>query len=150
MNSKILSLMVSLFVFGSWCLPVHAEQKQVFGEYEVHYIGLTSNELDKDVAKIYDIPRSRTLGYLSISVLKDNGGSIPVAWNADITGVMSNLIGQETTLTFKRVQETGALYFYSTFRFQDEDMYRFKLNVKPEGSDRTYDVKFSQRFYASE
>lgn len=125
-----------------------AEQKQVFGDYEVHYIGLTSSELDKDVAKLYGITRSRNIGFLNISVLKK--GEIPVAWNAKIEGTMSNLIGQTKELSFTRVQETSALYFYSTFDFYDQDMYRFHLKVTPEGKTRAYDVKFSQRFYRGE
>lgn len=124
-----------------------AEQKKVFGDYEVHYIGLTSSELDKEAARMYGIPRSRKLGYLSISVLKTGVSEMPVAWDAEITGTMTNLIGQEKTLTFKRIQETNALYFHSTFNFLDENMYNFKLQVKPQGETRVYDVKFSQRFY---
>lgn len=127
-----------------------AEQKQVFGDYEVHYIGLTSSELDKDVAKLYGITRSRNIGFLNISVLKKGESPIPVAWNAKIEGTMSNLIGQTKELSFTRVQETSALYFYSTFDFYDQDMYRFHLKVTPEGKTRAYDVKFSQRFYRGE
>jgi hypothetical protein len=48
------------------------------------------------------------------------------------------------------VQETSALYFYSTFDFYDQDMYRFHLKITPEGNKRAYDVKFSQRFYRGE
>lgn len=129
---------------------VQGEQKQVFGDYEVHYIGLTSSELDKDVAKLYGITRSRNIGFLNISVLKKGLGPLPVAWNAKIEGTMSNLIGQTQELSFTRVQETSALYFYSTFDFYDQDMYRFHLKVTPEGNTRPYDVKFSQRFYRGE
>ena len=127
-----------------------AEQKKVYGDYEVHYIGLTSSELDKDVAKSYGIPRSRALGYLSISVLKTGISELPVAWNAKMTGEVSNLIGQTRELSFTRIQETNALYFYSTFDFYDSDMYRFHLKVTPEGTHKTLDVKFDQRFYQGE
>lgn len=129
---------------------VFAEQKQVFGEYEVHYIGLTSSELDRNVAKLYGIPRSRNVGFLNLSVLKTDVAELPVAWNAKLEGTMSNLLGQTKELTFTRVQETSALYFYSTFDFYDQNMYRFHIKVTPEGSKRTYDVKFSQRFYRGE
>lgn len=127
-----------------------AEQKQVFGDYEVHYIGLTSSELDKDAARIYDIPRSRKLGYLSISVLKTGVSEMPVAWDAELSGTMTNLIGQQKTLTFKRIQETNALYFHSTFDFLDENMYKFDIQVKPQGETRVFDLKFNQRFYYGE
>mgnify|MGYP000488701583 FL=1 len=127
-----------------------AEQKKVFGEYEVHYIAFTSSELDRDVAKSYGIPRSGSLGYMSISVLKTGISEMPVAWNATLEGTMSNLLGQTRELEFTRIQETGALYFHSTFDFYDQDMYRFHIKVKPDGQKREYDLKFSQKFYQGE
>lgn len=142
MMKVLIAVLLSLFTSISL-----AEQKQVFGEYEVHYIGLTSSELDKEAAKLYGIPRSRNLGYLNISVLKTGQGPMPVAWNAKIEGEMQNLIGQKVNLDFTRIQETSALYFYSTFDFYDDNMYRFKLKVTPEGSKRSFDVNFSQKFY---
>ena len=59
------------FFIGS----VNAEQKKVFdgpdgSEYEIHYIGFTSTFLDPEVAKQYDIVRSRALGIVNISVIK--------------------------------------------------------------------------------
>ncbi len=137
----ILSLMASF---------THAEQKKVFGDFEVHYIAFTSSELDKDVAKIYGIPRSNSLGYMSISVLKTGVSELPVAWNAKLSGTMSNLLGQTRELEFHKIQEKGALYFHSTFDFYDKDMYRFHIKVKPEGQKREYDLKFSQKFYQGE
>lgn len=135
----ILSLLSSL---------AFAEQKQVFGDYEVHYIGLTSSELDADVAHLYGIERSRSLGFLNISVLKKQpGDAMPIPVDAKISGRIMNLIGQSRELSFTRIQETGALYFYSTFRFDDQDMYNIILQVTPEGQQRTFDVKISQRFY---
>lgn len=137
-----------LFILSLFTSLALAEQKQVFGEYEVHYIGLTSSELDADVAHLYGIERSRALGFLNISVLKtQKDGALPVPVDAKISGRIMNLIGQSRELSFTRIQETGALYFYSTFRFDDQDMYNIILQVTPEGQQRTYDVKFSQRFY---
>jgi len=147
MNFKhiILALCVFFVSSGSW-----AEQKKVFGDYEIHYMGLTTSELDKQVAKIYGITRSRNLGYLMISVLKTGVSDLPVAWNAELEGEMSNLIGQKKSIEFTRIQESSALYFFSTFDFYDENMYRFHIKVTPEGQDRTFDLKFSQKFYRGE
>ncbi|MEY8262972.1 MAG: DUF4426 domain-containing protein, partial [Bermanella sp.] len=88
--------------------------------------------------------------YMSISVLKTGISALPVAWNAKLTGTMSNLLGQTRELEFTRIQEQGALYFHSTFDFYDRDMYRFHIKVQPDGQVRTYDLKFSQKFYRGE
>ena len=123
------------------------EQKKVFGEYEVHYIGLNSSFLPEDAAAAYNIPRSRSLGYLSISILKDEGGELAVPVSAKLTGTIRNLIGQVRELEFREIKETNAVYYISTFRFDDKDMSTIDLKATPEGQPRTFDVTFSQQFY---
>jgi len=139
----------STLVLGLFSMQSNAEQKQVFGEYEVHYIGLSSSFLTPEVAKIYDIPRSRALGFLNISVLqKTANDELPAALNATVSGKIRNLIGQSRDIEFRRVQEGKAIYYISTFRFDDGDMYNFDLDVIPSNAkQKNFDVKFSQRFY---
>lgn len=130
-------------------MSASAEQKIVFGEYEVHYMGLSSNFLTPEVAKLYDIPRSGSLGYLSISVLQKTAkDDLHNPLGAELSGSIRNLIGQSRELKFRRVQEGKAIYYISTFRFDDGDMYNFELKVVPDNAkQKTFDVKFSQRFY---
>lgn len=126
-----------------------AEQKKVFGDYEVHYMGLNSSFLKPDVAKIYGISRSRALGFLNISLLQHSKTEpMPFALDAKVTGSIKNLIGQSRDLEFRRVREGQAIYYISTFRFDDGDMYSFDLDVQPNNAkQKNFDVKFSQRFY---
>lgn len=141
--------LLSTLVLGLFSIQSSAEQKQVFGEYEVHYMGLSSSFLTPEVAKIYDIPRSRALGFLNISVLQKKAtDELPAALNATVTGKIRNLIGQSRDIEFRRVQEGKAIYYISTFRFDDGDMYNFDLDVVPSNAkQKNFDVKFSQRFY---
>lgn len=149
--SKVFTVLCAgfLLVFANLSLAnSRGEQKQVFGDYEVHYIGLTSSFLSPETAQAYGIQRSRTMGFISISVLdahKDNDPAKPVT--AAVTGTLKNLIGQPTALEFKEIKETNAVYYISTFRFDDEDRYNIDLKVTPSGQERTFDVKFSQQFY---
>ncbi len=124
------------------------EQKQVFGDYEVHYIGLNSSFLPPEAAEAYGITRSRALGYISVSILhKEEGSDVPAALSGKVTGTIRNLLGQSRELEFQEIKETNAVYYITTFRFDDEDMYNVNLKATPEGQSRTFDVKFSQRFY---
>jgi len=144
-----LPYVIGAFLLCLVSISASAEQKLVFGEYEVHYMGLSSDFLTPEVAKIYDIPRSRSLGFLNISVLqKTKGGQVPAALDAELTGSIRNLIGQSRELEFRRVREGQAIYYISTFRFDDGDMYNFDLDVVPSNArQKNFDVKFSQRFY---
>lgn len=146
--STFISLLTAFFLSIASTIAM-AEQKLVYGDYEVHYIGLSSDFLTAEVAKQYDIPRSRALGFLNISVLKHSKDTvIPTSTNATITGSIRNLIGQSRELEFRRIQEGKAVYYISTFRFDDGDMYNFDLDVTPSNApQRHFDVKFSQRFY---
>ena len=66
---------------------------------------------------------------------------------AELTGTIKNLIGQSRTIDFREIKETNAVYYVSTFRFDKNEIYRIDLDVTPEGTSRTFDVKFSQKFY---
>lgn len=124
------------------------EQKQVFGDYEVHYMGLNSSFLQPEVAEAYGIPRSRSMGYLSISILKKTDQpDVLESLTGKVSGDMKNLIGQKKELQFKEIKERDAVYYISTFRFDEEDVYKITVQVSPEGESRTFDVKFDQRFY---
>lgn len=148
LRTLLIGCLLSAFALFAQAQSSRGEQKQAFGDYEVHYIGLTSSFLTPEVAKAYSIERSRTLGFLSISVLKKQGeGKLSVPVQAQVTGTIKNLLTQERTLEFREIKETGSVYYISTFRFDNEDHYNLALKVKPEGQDRIFDVKFSQQFY---
>lgn len=140
-------MLSAAFASSSVLADDRGERKQVFGNYEVHYIGLNSSFIPEDAAEAYDIPRSRSLGYLSISVLKTDEGEMPVPVVANVTGQMKNLIGQSRTVEFREIKETNAVYYVSTFRFDKNDVYRFSLKVTPDGQPKTFDVNFNQQFY---
>jgi hypothetical protein len=139
----------AVLLLGLVSASANAEQKRVFGEYEIHYMGLSSSFLTPEVAKLYDIARSGSLGFLNIAVLQQSkDGQVPDAVDVKLTGTISNLIGQTRELEFRRISEGKAIYYISTFRFDDGDMYNFYLDAVPSNAkQKNFDVKFSQRFY---
>jgi hypothetical protein len=142
----------AVLLLGLVSASANAEQKIVFGEYEVHYMGLSSSFLTPEVAKLYDIARSGSLGFLNIAVLQQSKeGQVPDAVDVKLTGTIRNLIGQARALEFRRISEGKAIYYISTFRFDDGDMYNFDLDAVPSNAkQKNFDVKFSQRFYSEE
>lgn len=145
---KHLLTAVFMLLVSASALADRGEQKKIFGNYEVHYIGLTTSFLTEDVAEAYGITRSGSLGFLSISVLETFAqGGMPEARSAKMTGTLKNLIGQVNDLEFKEIRETNAIYYIATFRFDESETYRIHLEVTPEGYGIPLDVKFSQRFY---
>ena len=142
---KTKSLITSLLLF--FCLTSHAEQKQVYDGYEVHYAAMLTSDLHADVARAYDIPRSTKRAFIMVNVrrLSEQGGSESVS--ADVTGTVENFVGQIRAMKWKEITEKEAIYSLSHFPVTNRERNSFKLNIKPKGSDQALALEFKQQFY---
>lgn len=142
--------------FGLWLFSfvssVYAEQKEVFpgpdgSDYEVHYIALASTFLDEDVAKQYQLIRSRSLGLINISVIKvdKDGQRKPVT--ASVQLAMSNEIRQTQFLTIHQVIERPAIYYLAQLQYREGEILTFDATIYPEGGMEPLKLRFTQNFY---
>ncbi len=126
--------------------PVYAEKSHKFGNVEVHYNALTTDELLPEVARAYKIERSKTRGLLTISVLKKNKMGVPVPVPAKIVVYATNLTQQLSQLTMREIKEGTAVYYLAEFRVAPPDTLTFKGVIEVPG-DPKREIKFSQTFY---
>ncbi len=150
LHIHIFQVLVLLCV--SFIGSVQAEQKKVFdgpdgSEYEVHYIGFTSTFLDPDVAKQYNIVRSRALGVINISVIKVEKDGSRKAVGAVLQTKMTNDIQQNQFLSFQQVVEGSAIYYLAQLQFREGEILTFDVSVYPEGSVKPLQFRFVQNFY---
>ena len=133
-----------LFLFNQSAL---AEQKESFGDYEIHYSAFVSTFLTPEVAKQYDIVRSRAVGVINISVLKKSatGSFEPIP--AQVEGLVSNDIQQQQHLGFRRVKEGKATYYIAEIQFMEGEILVFNISALPEGQQQPLKLRFSQTFY---
>ncbi len=126
---------------------VQAEQKERFGDYEVHYSAFTSTFLTPEIAKQYGIVRSKAIGVINISVLKktENGTFEPVP--AQLEGMRTNDIQQQQFLAFRRVKEGKAIYYLAEMQFMEGEVLVFNISATPEGQPQPLKLRFSQTFY---
>ncbi|MGK0306773.1 MAG: hypothetical protein ACI8UG_002531 [Gammaproteobacteria bacterium] len=137
----LLSLSVALgLMFSS---QVNAEQKQVLGSWDVHYIALNSTFLTPEVAKQYGIVRSKFNALINISVLDRQDKT---AQSVILTGDARNLIGVVKKLTFKQVNEGKAIYYLAVLPFSDLEQYRISIDINDGLEQKT--LKFQHKFYA--
>ena len=122
----------------------NAEQKQVLGIWDVHYIALNTTFLSPEVAKQYAIVRSKFNALINISVLDRKDKS---AQSVVLTGEAKNLIGVIKKLTFKQVKEGKAIYYLATLPFSDLEQYRISINISNGVEQET--LKFQHKFYAN-
>ena len=152
MKTKIISLILGSFlVSGAWAAPI-PEARTLrnepfrFGDFEVHYSAFNSTFLVPDVARKYQLERSPRYGLINISV-RDVGSQLGKAVSASLEGHLQNLLQQKTALTFREIKEGLVIYYLAGFRFSNEEMLEFNIDVKPEGSDEVHKVRFRQQFY---
>ena len=141
MIKKIL-LTLSLLVS---CGQLHAEQLKRFGDWEVHYMALSSTFITPKVAKAYGIVRSRYSGLINISVLNSEKTGKP-AQAVNINGVAKDLMGKPQTLQFKEIKEGDAIYYIAQFDYQNEEIYNFSIDIS-NGTNHNHKLTFSQKFY---
>ena len=122
-----------------------AEQMQRFGGWEVHYVVLPTGFLNADIASRYDVIRGRDRAFVNVSVLDSEGQPTQVA----IAGHVTNLLGQQQTLAFRKVAEDRAVYYLADIKHSNEEVLRFKITVVPPG-ERDMLVEFQQKLYWEE
>lgn len=118
-----------------------------FGNHIVRHVVFNSTFVLPEVAKTYQLKRSKYESVLNIALSKKGEiGSFP----AKVSGTVKNLMQQQKTLKFKEVSEKNATYYLAPIRVANEELLHFEISVTPEGSDEAYVVTFSQTVYADE
>jgi len=134
-------LLISSLFFAN--LTVNAAQFKEFANLQVHYIALPSTFIQPNIAKKYNIKRSRTNGLLNISILDKKQKNKAIA--AVITGTGQNLIGQIYQLKFTEIKEGEAIYYLADYPYLNEEIVNFKINIKTQRKSNT--LKFQHKFY---
>ena len=125
--------------------PGHAEQRQSFGGWDVHYVVLPTGFLKPDIAAQYGITRGRDRALVNISVLDPAG----VPRKVTIEGTVKNLLGQLLPLTFREVTEGEAVYYLAAVKHTHEEVLRFEILLSaPEAP--LMQLKFQQKLYWEE
>jgi predicted small lipoprotein YifL len=124
--------------------PTH----QVFGDFEVHYNALRTDELAPEVARAYGIERSANRVMLNVSLLRKNpdGSTTPV--DGRVSATAYNLNGQLKDLQMRRVTEGSAIYFIGEVGISGSEILVFDIDASPLDQSATYTVQFKREFFA--
>lgn len=118
-----------------------AEQSQQLGPWTVHYNAFNSTFLSPQIARQYDIQRSRLNAVLNVAVQDAQGKAQAVA----LSGEARDLLGHVRTLSFREVREGEAIYYLAQLPIRQEDTFRFEIALKAPGQQQL--LKFQQTFY---
>lgn len=117
------------------------------GGYVVHFNAQTTDQLPPEVAKAYDILRSKNRAMLSVSIIRKSDGQ-SVAGTVKVKTV--NLTGQLKNVTMREIAEPGetvAIYYIGETPVANRETLVFDITVMPEGSDMLSEVRFKREFY---
>lgn len=128
-------------------LSAAAEQSKTFGDYIVHYSVFTTDYLTAEVAKLYQIPRSKNRALVNISVLKKNSGPMGEPVRARVEGAATNLSAQLRELNIREINENNAVYYIAETQINNEETLRYDFNITPEGESDTFQLSFQEKFY---
>lgn len=145
----LISLLLSLHTHGAAAqAPSQKQTAKRFGDYELHYNAFHSVDVSAKAIRAHKLKRGPKIGMLNISLLKYQADGKTTAERATVVVESQNLVGQIKSLEVTPIIEPGALYYIAQFRYANEETFRFRVFVTPEGSpNETFEVAFKQKFY---
>jgi len=114
------------------------------GDHVVHFSAQSTDQLPPEVARAYNIVRSKNRAMLNVSVLEE-ATSNPVA--AAVTVKTVNLTGQLKSVTMREINEQDAIYYIGEVPVANRETLIFDISVMPAGSDESSDVRFKRQFF---
>lgn len=124
--------------------PTHTD----FGDFEVHYNAVRTDELSASVARAYGIERSANRVMLNVSLLRKNpdGKTTPV--DGTVTATAYNLNGQLKDLQMRRITEGSSVYFIGEVGISGAEILVFDIDAAPLDQSGKYSVQFKREFFA--
>jgi hypothetical protein len=117
------------------------------GNYVVHFNAQSTDQLPPEVARAYNIVRSKNRAMLNVSIIRKSD-SAPVA--AAVTVSATNLTGQLKNVTMRKIEEPGetaAIYYVGETAVANLETLIFDIGVTPEGEGELSKVRFTRQFY---
>ena len=123
--------------------PAGATSAEI-GDFVVHFSAQSTDQLPPDVARTYNIVRSKNRAMLTVSVLQavDNQ---PVT--AVVTVKTVNLTGQLKNVTMRQETEGEAIYYIGEVTIANRETLIFDIGVTPNGAEKASEVRFKRQFF---
>jgi hypothetical protein len=124
--------------------PTH----QAFGDFEVHYNAVRTDELSPDVARAYGIERSSNRVMLNVSLLRKGADGKTTPVDGTVSASAYNLNGQLKDLQMRRITEGSSVYFIGEVGISGTEILVFDINAAPLDQSAKYTVQFKREFFA--
>ncbi len=117
------------------------------GDFVVHFSAQSTDQLPPDIARAYNIVRSKNRAMLNVSIIRESDNT-SVAGTVTVKTV--NLTGQLKNVTMRKIEEPGemaAIYYIGETAVANRETLIFDISVQPEGATTTSEVRFKRQFF---
>lgn len=128
-------------------MEITRENFEDFGDYVVHFNAQSTATLPPEVARAYGIQRSSNRAMLNVTVIEKVPGSIGRPSAATVEVDVTNLTGQLKDMRVREVREGDAIYYIGELSVANRETLIFDIDVRPEGAQEAFRVRFRQQFY---
>ena len=116
------------------------------GEHVVHFSAQSTDQLPPEVARAYNLVRSKNRAMLTVSVIEEGTNN---AATAEVTVKTVNLTGQLKNVNMRTITEGDAIYYIGETPIANRETLIFDISITPEGIDTATDVRFKRQFFTN-
>ena len=127
--------------------PVDITSK-AFGDYVMHFNAISTDQLPPEVARAYNIVRSKNRAMLTVSIIKNVEGAPGASQAGTVNATAANLTGQIKNLTLREIREDDAIYYIGDVAVANSETLVFNIDAVPENQTDRLSVRFSRQFFA--
>jgi hypothetical protein len=139
--------LLATLILASLSLHARAGSKD-FGDYTVLWSVLPSTFLAPEVARANNLQRSKGIGIVNISIMKENGNGGMTPVTGQVEGRVSNDVQQVNFLAFRRIQEGESVYFIAEYQYGSGELMTFNITARPTGYQEDLAVRFAHTLFS--
>jgi hypothetical protein len=118
-----------------------------FGDYVVHFNAISTDQLTPEVAKAYNIVRSKNRALLNVSIIKKVAGTTGKPVPGSVAALVANDTGQVKDSNLREVREGEAVYYIADFAVSNGETLVFTVDATPINETSRFSIRFTRTFY---
>jgi hypothetical protein len=118
-----------------------------FGDYVVHFNAISTDQLTPEVAKAYNIVRSKNRALLNVSIVKKVEGTTGQPVPGSVAALVANDTGQVKDANLREIREGDAVYYIADIAVSNAETLIFTVDATPINETSRFSVRFTRTFY---
>lgn len=127
--------------------PAVAEDSTKAGEFTIYHSAFNAESLTPEVAAAFNIQRSKSLGVLNVSVIRERPKAIGTSVKALVDVDLIADKDRRQSLAMHEVESDGSVSYLGEFPIADGQEVAFEIRVRPTGADESTVILMKQEFF---